>query len=67
MPQAALEAAALLAQRAGVQPLILGDSIEGEAAKVGRVKAEIARQVALQTSRRGPPCVVGLRAPRPSA
>ena len=45
-PQASLEAAALVARKAGVKPLILGDSIEGEAAEVGRVMAGIARQVA---------------------
>jgi len=57
-PQAALEAAALIAQRAGVRPLILGDSIEGEAVEVGRVMAGIARQVVLHHQPVQPPCVL---------
>ena len=44
-PQASLEAAAQLARAHGVTPLILGDSLEGEAREVGRVHAGIARQV----------------------
>ncbi|MBL8419910.1 MAG: glycerate kinase, partial [Dechloromonas sp.] len=54
-PQMALEAAAEVARAAGVLPLILGDSIEGEARDVGKVMAGIA----LQAARRGQP------APRP--
>lgn len=50
-PQMALEAAAAVAREAGVQPLILGDALEGEARDVGKVLAGIARQVA----RRGQP------------
>ena len=46
-PQMSLEAAAEVARRAGVTPLILGNAIEGEAREVGRVMAGIARQVAL--------------------
>ena len=57
-PQASLEAAALVARKAGVEPLILGDSIEGEAAEVGRVMAGIARQVALHHQPASPPCVL---------
>jgi hydroxypyruvate reductase len=57
-PQAALEAAAAVAREAGVLPLILGDSIEGEAAEVGRVMAGIARQVALHGQPAPPPCVL---------
>ena len=45
-PQQSLDAAAQVARDAGVVPLILGDSIEGEARDVGRVMAGIARQVA---------------------
>jgi len=45
-PQLSLEAAAEVARRAGVTPLILGDAIEGEAREVGRVMAGIARQAA---------------------
>src|SRR6202041_3282875 len=44
-PQMALEAAAAVAREAGVAPMILGDSIEGEARDVGKVMAGIARQV----------------------
>ncbi len=45
-PQAALEAAAAAARAAGLTPVILGDSIEGEAREVALVHAGIARQVA---------------------
>jgi glycerate 2-kinase len=44
-PQMALQAAAGVARQAGITPLILGDSIEGEAREVARVMAGIARQV----------------------
>jgi hydroxypyruvate reductase len=44
-PQDALEAAAAAARQAGIAPLILGDSIEGEARDVALVHAGIARQV----------------------
>jgi hydroxypyruvate reductase len=57
-PQAALEAAAAIAREAGVLPLILGDSLEGEAAEVGRVMAGIARQAALHRQPAPPPCVL---------
>lgn len=50
-PQAALEAAADVARRAGVMPCVLGDAIEGEAREVGRVMAAIA----LQTVRHSQP------------
>jgi hydroxypyruvate reductase len=50
-PQASLEAAAEVARRAGVAPLILGDALEGEAREVGRVLAGIA----LQCRRHGQP------------
>jgi glycerate 2-kinase len=46
-PQMSLEAAAAVARRAQVTPMILGNAIEGEAREVGRVMAGIARQVAL--------------------
>jgi hydroxypyruvate reductase len=45
-PQRSLEAAAEVARRAGVAPLILGDAIEGEAREVARVMAGIALQAA---------------------
>jgi hydroxypyruvate reductase len=44
-PQAALDAAAAVAQQAGFQPIVLGD-LEGEARDVALVHAGIARQVA---------------------
>lgn len=44
-PQDALEAAAVVARQAGIAPVILGDSIEGEARDVAMVHAGIARQV----------------------
>jgi hydroxypyruvate reductase len=43
-PQQSLEAAANIAREAGVTPLILGDSLEGEAREVAVVHAGIARQ-----------------------
>ncbi len=45
-PQLALEAAAKVARKAGVTPLVLGDAIEGEARELGTVMAGIARAVA---------------------
>jgi glycerate 2-kinase len=57
-PQAALEAAAAEARVMGLEPVILGDAIEGEAREVAKVLAAIA----LQTRRHGqpalPPCVL---------
>jgi hydroxypyruvate reductase len=44
-PQDALEAAAAAACKAGYTPIILGDSIEGEARDVALVHAGIARQI----------------------
>jgi glycerate 2-kinase len=57
-PQASLEAAAEVAARAGYRPLILGDSIEGEASEVGKVMAGIARQVAVHGQPASPPCAL---------
>jgi hydroxypyruvate reductase len=57
-PQAALKAAAAVAREAGILPLILGDSIEGEAAEVGRAMAGIARQAAVHGQPAPPPCVL---------
>jgi glycerate 2-kinase len=50
-PQMALEAAAAIAEAAGIPAHILGDAIEGEARDVAKVMAGIA----LQTARRGQP------------
>jgi hydroxypyruvate reductase len=44
--QAALDAAAAAARAAGVQPVVLGGSLEGEARDVALVHAGIARQIA---------------------
>ncbi|MDB6084606.1 MAG: glycerate kinase [Gammaproteobacteria bacterium] len=57
-PQIALEAAASVARRAGVEPYILGDAIEGEARDVGTVFAAIARQVAERNQPLSAPCVL---------
>lgn len=57
-PQASLEAAAEVARKAGVTPVILGDSIEGEARDVALVHAGIARQCALHGQPEKPPCVL---------
>jgi hydroxypyruvate reductase len=57
-PQASLEAAAEVAREARFQPLILGDSIEGEASEVGRVMSGIARQVVLHDEPHAAPCAL---------
>ena len=57
-PQASLEAAAAVARAAGITPLILGDSIEGEARDVALVHAGIAKQVANHNQPAAVPCVL---------
>jgi hydroxypyruvate reductase len=57
-PQDALEAAAGAARAAGWTPLILGDSIEGEAREVAIVHAGIARQVRRHGQPAKPPAVL---------
>ncbi|MBI3145136.1 MAG: glycerate kinase [Pseudogulbenkiania sp.] len=57
-PQLALEAAAAVAQEAGIPVHILGDSIEGEARAVGQVMAGIALQVARRAQPFTAPCVL---------
>jgi len=57
-PQMALEAAAAVAEAAGVRPVILGDSIEGEARDVGKVMAGIALQVARRGQPIPRPCIL---------
>lgn len=57
-PQLALEAAAEVASKAGVTPVILGDAIEGEAKDVGTVMAGIAKQVARHGQPAEVPCVL---------
>jgi glycerate 2-kinase len=44
-PQKSLEAAAVIAKKAGFTPIILGDALEGEAREVGILMAGIAKQV----------------------
>ncbi|MGH8706135.1 MAG: glycerate kinase type-2 family protein, partial [Burkholderiales bacterium] len=56
--QHALEAAAEVARRAGVAPVILGGAIEGEAREVALVHAAIARQVARHGQPAAAPCVL---------
>lgn len=57
-PQMALEAAARVARRAGINACILGDSIEGEAREVGKTLAGIALQVARHDQPVAAPCVL---------
>lgn len=57
-PQLALEAAAKRAKALGINSLILGDSIEGEAKEVGKVMAGIARQVRTFSQPIKPPCIL---------
>ena len=57
-PQMALEAAARVAQEAGISAAILGDSIEGEARDVAKAMAGIALQVAVHGQPFQPPCIL---------
>lgn len=57
-PQQSLEAAAAVARQAGVTPVILSDSLEGESREVGIVLAGIARQVRRHGQPAAPPCVL---------
>jgi hydroxypyruvate reductase len=57
-PQMALQAAARVAQEAGVTPYILGDSIEGEARDVGKVMAALALQAVNHGQPFATPCVL---------
>ena len=57
-PQMALEAAAKVAERAGVAVHLLGDSLEGEARSAGSLLAGIARQVADKAQPFRPPCIL---------
>lgn len=57
-PQKSLEAAAQVARNFGYAPLILGDSIEGEAQEVGIVHAAIAKQVLAHGQPLPAPCVI---------
>lgn len=57
-PQASLEAMAANAEQAGVQPVILGDAIEGEAREVAKVMSGIAKQVRTHGQPAPAPCVL---------
>lgn len=57
-PQASLEAAAAVAEKAGFRPVILGNALEGEARDVALVHAGIARQVAGFDQPAPAPCVL---------
>jgi hydroxypyruvate reductase len=57
-PQMALDAAAGVAERAGLAVHILGDSLEGEARDVGKVMAGVALQVARRGQPFKPPCIL---------
>jgi hydroxypyruvate reductase len=57
-PQDALDAAAAAAKAAGITPVVLGDSIEGEAREVARAMAGMALQVARRGQPARPPAVL---------
>jgi hydroxypyruvate reductase len=57
-PQMALEAAARVAEDAGVKVHILGDSLEGEAREVGKLMAGLALQVARRGQPFAAPCIL---------
>lgn len=57
-PQDALTAAAGVARAAGITPLVLSDSIQGEAREVARVMAAIAQQVVRHGEPAAAPCVL---------
>ncbi len=57
-PQASLEAAVAVALDNGIRPIVLGDSIEGEAREVAKVMAGIARQVQRHAQPAMAPCVL---------
>jgi glycerate 2-kinase len=57
-PQASLEAAAKVATTHGYKPLILGDSLEGEARELGIMMAGMALQVKRFAQPAKPPCVL---------
>jgi glycerate 2-kinase len=57
-PQVSLEAAAEVARKAGVTPLILANAIEGEARDVALMHAAIARQIHGFGQPWAPPCVL---------
>ena len=52
-PKLSLDAAAAVARAAGIEPLVLGDAIEGEAREVARAQAAIAHRWRAATGRCG--------------
>lgn len=57
-PQMSLEAAAQFATANGIQPMILGDAIEGEAREAAKVLAGVAKQVTRHGQPLPRPCVL---------
>lgn len=57
-PRASLQAAALVAQQAGVTPVILGDDLQGEARDCGSMHADIAHQCQRTGQPAKTPCVI---------
>jgi len=57
-PQASLEAAVAIALDHGIRPVVLGDSIEGEAREVAKVFSGIAQQIRRHAQPAMPPCVL---------
>lgn len=57
-PQDALDAAAAYAQSQGITPLVLSDTIEGEAREVAKVHAAIAQYITKAGEPVKPPCVI---------
>ncbi len=57
-PGDALDAAAALASERGVAPVVLGDTIEGEARHVAQVHAAIAREIAARGRPAPPPAAI---------
>ena len=57
-PSGSLAAAARVAERMGLTPLVLGDAIEGESRELGTIMAGIARSVRTHGLPLGPPAVL---------
>ncbi|WP_084272132.1 MULTISPECIES: glycerate kinase [Thalassospira] len=57
-PKIALEAAAQKARSAGIEAIIIGDSLEGESSELGRAMAEKARQAATRVNVDKRPCIL---------
>jgi glycerate 2-kinase len=57
-PKASLQAAARIAEQAGIATVILGDDLEGEARDCGVMHAALAKQCANTNAPAKPPCVL---------